>query len=75
MRIAEKVPRKTKLKKTKLEKLFESQAHMKDPNARPIWEIAEMLGAQIPAEELARIPKDAAKNYKHYLYGHPKEEE
>ena len=29
----------------------------------------------IPPEELENIPTDLAKNHKHYLYGHPKEEE
>ena len=29
----------------------------------------------IPPEELENIPTDLAKNHKHYLYGHPKEED
>ena len=29
----------------------------------------------IPQEEWADIPTDLAKNHKHYLYGHPKEED
>ena len=29
----------------------------------------------IPPEEWADIPTDLAKNHKHYLYGHPKEED
>ena len=29
----------------------------------------------IPPEESANIPTDLAKNHKHYLYGHPKEED
>ena len=29
----------------------------------------------IPTEEWADIPTDLAKNHKHYLYGHPKEED
>ena len=29
----------------------------------------------IPPEEWADIPPDLAKNHKHYLYGHPKEED
>ena len=28
-----------------------------------------------PPEELANLPTDLAKNKKHYLYGHPKEED
>ena len=30
-------------------------------------------GNQIPAEELDRLPTDGSINYKHYLYGHPKQ--
>jgi hypothetical protein len=30
------------------------------------------LGKQIPEEELAKIPRDFAKNVDHYLYGAPK---
>lgn len=41
----------------------------------PIWEIALQLGDQIPEEELAVLPADGAKNYKHYLYGVPKSAE
>jgi len=33
--------------------------------------IAEM-GRQIPPQIRAKIPRDAAKNLDHYLYGHPK---
>jgi hypothetical protein len=31
--------------------------------------------AAAPMEEQAALPPDYAKNYKHYLYGHPKEQE
>jgi hypothetical protein len=37
--------------------------------AKPIWEIAKEIGAQIPAEEWARVPTDLARNLDHYLYG------
>ncbi len=43
-----------------------------DPTAKPIWEIAAEIGAEIPAEEKARMPHDGSINYKHYLYGSPK---
>lgn len=45
-----------------------------DPNARPIWEIADEIAASVPAEEWEKLPKDLSKNFDHYLYGHPKEE-
>jgi hypothetical protein len=43
-----------------------------DETARPIWEIAEEIGASVPAEEWAKVPQDGAANLDHYLYGHPK---
>lgn len=39
---------------------------------KPIWEIAEQLGTEIPEEEWAKFPRDGSTNYSHYLYGHPK---
>lgn len=41
---------------------------------RPIWEIILENGPDIPPEERAAAPHDGGRNYKHYLYGHPKEE-
>lgn len=43
-----------------------------DPNARPIWEVIEEIGAAVPPEEWDKVPTDAAQNLDHYLYGHPK---
>ena len=40
---------------------------------KPIWEIAEEIAAEIPDEMWAELPRDGSINYKHYLYGHPKE--
>jgi hypothetical protein len=40
---------------------------------RPIWELVVELGAQIPEEEWAKVPDDASINFKHYLYGTPKQ--
>lgn len=44
-----------------------------DKNPRPIWEIAAEIAATVPDEEWAKVPNDLARNYKHYLYGAPKE--
>jgi hypothetical protein len=46
-----------------------------DASARPIWEMAVELGASVPKEEWAKVPKDLSKNLDHYLYGAPKEGE
>ncbi|MXW30913.1 MAG: hypothetical protein F4X98_12085 [Gammaproteobacteria bacterium] len=35
----------------------------------------EALLESMPPDESDDLPADFAKNYKHYLYGHPKEEE
>jgi antitoxin component of MazEF toxin-antitoxin module len=42
------------------------------PKRRPIWErIAEMV-ADVPPEELAKLPTDGASQHDHYIYGTPK---
>lgn len=46
-----------------------------DPNARPVWEIIEEIGASVPAEEWDKVPTDGAQNLDHYLYGHAKKSE
>ena len=47
--------------------------HASDVPKRPIWELVVELGAQIPEEEWAKVPDDASINFKHYLYGAPKQ--
>src|ERR1700730_16571387 len=42
---------------------------------RPIWEIAEEIGSNIPEEEWDKLPKDASINLDHYLYRTPKKGE
>ncbi|MGL6337770.1 MAG: restriction endonuclease subunit S, partial [Waterburya sp.] len=37
-----------------------------DPQARPIWEIAAEISAQIPNSEWAKVPTDLAKNFDKY---------
>ena len=42
------------------------------PKRRPIWErIAEMV-ADVPPEELAKLPTDGASQHDHYISGTPK---
>jgi hypothetical protein len=38
-------------------------------------DLAAELTGSVPPEDWAKLPTDLAKNYRHYLYGHPKEEE
>ncbi|MCY4624837.1 MAG: antitoxin family protein [Chloroflexi bacterium] len=40
-----------------------------------IVERAKERQRDIPPEEWKDVPPDLAKNHKHYLYGHPKEED
>jgi hypothetical protein len=37
-----------------------------DPKARPIWEMAAEISAQIPDSEWAKVPTDLAKNFDKY---------
>ena len=39
-----------------------------------ITKMAKEFWAQIPEEEMDKIPTDLSINYKHYLYGYPKVE-
>jgi hypothetical protein len=45
-----------------------------DETERPIWEIAQEIGAEVPDEEWSKVPRDMAENLDHYLYGTPKRE-
>ncbi len=40
-----------------------------------ILEMFERLRNSVPSDTWDNMPADGAKNYKHYLYGHPKVEE
>ena len=43
--------------------------------ARPrFWERIAALTADVPPEELDKVPTDGAAQLDHYLYGHPKRE-
>lgn len=41
----------------------------------PVWERIAARAAEIPAEELDKLPADGAAQIDHYLYGHPKRPE
>ena len=41
---------------------------------KPIWEQIRELGRDLPPDELARAPRDGARNLHHYLHGHPKQD-
>lgn len=39
------------------------------PGRRPIWEVAEELGRSIPADEMAKLPREGAAEHDHYIHG------
>ena len=39
---------------------------------KPIWQVAADLLADLPPEDLARLPVDGAEQHDHYIYGTPK---
>jgi hypothetical protein len=43
-----------------------------DPNAKPFWEEFDEIMAEVPPEELEKLPRDGAAQLDHYLYGSPK---
>ncbi len=46
-----------------------------ETGAESLLEMFERLHRKYPPETREPMPTDGARNYKHYLYGHPKEEE
>jgi len=49
-------------------------AQLRERTAKPIWETAAELLADLPEEELARLPADGSEQIDHYVYGSPKRE-
>lgn len=45
------------------------------PAKPPFWERIAARAAEIPPEELDKVPADGAAQIDHYLYGHPKRPE
>ena len=51
------------------------EARIEETSGESILRLVERLHATMPEGAWEGVPRDLAKNYKHYLYGHPKEEE
>jgi predicted DNA-binding antitoxin AbrB/MazE fold protein len=51
------------------------EEHAPDSGTHPVIAMIDRLRAEIPELDQETAPTDGAKNYKHYLYGHPKENE
>ena len=50
------------------------RAKRKPKRELSMWETLAAIAAKIPPEELARHPRDGARNLHHYLYGAPKQD-
>ncbi len=46
-----------------------------DPSVPSLWERIAAISASVPMEEWEKLPTDLAKNFDHYHYGAPKEED
>ncbi|HBE32488.1 MAG TPA: hypothetical protein DD990_14505 [Cyanobacteria bacterium UBA11368] len=57
-----------KLKETQNEEISDTST------VKPFWEKIVEIGAQVPESEWAKLPRDLASNFEHYMYGSPKEE-
>jgi hypothetical protein len=42
---------------------------------KPFWQAIVEIGEKVPIEEWNKLPKDFARNFEHYMYGAPKEED
>ena len=47
----------------------------KPTDVKALLEFFRKLHESVPASEWEKLPRDGARNKKHYLYGHPKEDE
>ena len=54
--------------------LIEEQDQSGEPT-HSVVEIADRLRRSAPAETWDNLPTDGAKNVRHYLYGHPREDD
>ena len=52
--------------------LFQQAKVSSDRDERPIWEVISEIMKDVPAEDLAALPKDGASQIDHYIYGLPK---
>jgi hypothetical protein len=46
-----------------------------DESEKPFWKQIVEIGQRVPIEEWNKLPKDFARNAKHYMYGAPREED
>jgi hypothetical protein len=51
------------------------QSEERRRDARPIWEVIADSMKDVPADDLAALPKDGASQIDHYIYGLPKRDQ
>jgi hypothetical protein len=51
------------------------QSEERRRDARPIWEVIADRMKDVPADDLAALPKDGASQVDHYIYGLPKRDQ
>ena len=44
-------------------------------NHKPFWKAIVEIGEKVPIEEWNKLPKDFARNFEHYMYGAPRDED
>jgi hypothetical protein len=54
-----------------IQRIKQKIAEPYDTTAPSFLDIVQALAAQVPDEEWAKIPQDASKRYREYLYGTP----
>ena len=52
-----------------------SEQLVKKRDSRPIWDVIADNMKNVPAEDLAALPKDGASQIYHYIYGVPKRDQ
>lgn len=51
------------------------EATREDEVRKPLWQRIVEIGAAVPREEWAKVPRDFSMQTDHYLYGGPRREE
>ena len=60
---------------TKLNQDTNEQDNEQQCLEKPFWKRIIEIGQEVPIEEWEKLPRDFARNAKHYMYGAPREED
>lgn len=53
----------------------EENGDRSDCPEKPFWQRIMEMGAEVPDEEWQKLPRDFVRNFEHYMYGAPREED